>query len=71
LHPKVFRSARDDGETPNTIALSIGITSNERHDHVVGLTMTTVNGGGRTGRGVASTSCRRPIDRTACSELPY
>jgi Zn-dependent peptidase ImmA (M78 family)/DNA-binding XRE family transcriptional regulator len=49
LLAKVFRSLRDDGETPATIALSIGITNGELQDHVFGLTLTSVLGDGPTG----------------------
>jgi Zn-dependent peptidase ImmA (M78 family)/DNA-binding XRE family transcriptional regulator len=45
LLSKVFRSARDDGETPATIAAAIGITSEELKNHVFGLTLTTLEGG--------------------------
>lgn len=44
---KVFRAARDDGETPATIAAAIGITSDELQQHVFGLTLTTLAGGQR------------------------
>jgi len=44
LLSKVFRSARDDGETLATIAAAIGITSEELKDHVFGLTLTTLAG---------------------------
>jgi Zn-dependent peptidase ImmA (M78 family)/DNA-binding XRE family transcriptional regulator len=44
LLSKVFRSARDDGDTPATIAADIGITSDELKDHVFGLTLTTLPG---------------------------
>lgn len=47
LLSKVFRSVRDDGETPATIAAAIGITSDELHEHVFGLTLTTLEGGHR------------------------
>jgi Zn-dependent peptidase ImmA (M78 family) len=47
---KVFRSARDDGETPTIIAAAIGISPEELQAHVFGLTLTTVTGG----RGTAS-----------------
>lgn len=47
LLAKVFRSVRDGGETPGTIASAIGITTGELQGHVFGLTMTAVNGGGR------------------------
>lgn len=53
LLAKVFRSLRDDGETPTTIALSIGITSDELQDHVFGLTLTSVIGGGHAGPAAA------------------
>jgi Zn-dependent peptidase ImmA (M78 family)/DNA-binding XRE family transcriptional regulator len=49
LLAKVFRLIRDDGETPATIADSIGITTDELRDHVFGLTLTAVSGGWRTG----------------------
>jgi Zn-dependent peptidase ImmA (M78 family)/DNA-binding XRE family transcriptional regulator len=42
---KVFRSARDEGETPTTIAAAIGISTEELQSHVFGLTLTTVKGG--------------------------
>lgn len=48
LLAKVLRSVRNDGETPATIAISIGISSDELQDHLFGLTLTAVNGGGRT-----------------------
>jgi Zn-dependent peptidase ImmA (M78 family) len=41
---KVFRSVRDDGKTPATIAADIGITSAELGNHVFGLTLTAVPG---------------------------
>jgi Zn-dependent peptidase ImmA (M78 family) len=47
LLSKVFRSVRDDGETPTTIAAAIGISTEELRAHVFGLTLTTVNGGHR------------------------
>lgn len=49
LLAKVLRSVRDDGETLATIATSIGITSDELQGLVFGLTLTALNGGGRTG----------------------
>lgn len=49
LLAKVFRSLRDGGETPTTIAVSIGITSDELQHHVFGLTLTSVLGDGHTG----------------------
>jgi Zn-dependent peptidase ImmA (M78 family)/DNA-binding XRE family transcriptional regulator len=45
LLSKVFRSIREDGERPATIAAAIGITSDELHEHVFGLTLTTLAGG--------------------------
>lgn len=48
LLSKVFRSVREDGDTPSTIAAVIGITSHELQNHVFGLTMTTVPGGHNT-----------------------
>ena len=45
---KVFRAARDDGETLSTIAAAIGISTEELRAHVFGLTLTTVPGGSRT-----------------------
>lgn len=42
---KVFRSARQHGETPATIAAAIGITATELRAHVFGLTLTPVTGG--------------------------
>jgi Zn-dependent peptidase ImmA (M78 family)/DNA-binding XRE family transcriptional regulator len=47
LLAKVLRSVRDDGETPTSIAVSIGISSDELQDHLFGLTLTAVNGDGR------------------------
>ncbi|MBI1758721.1 MAG: ImmA/IrrE family metallo-endopeptidase [Actinobacteria bacterium] len=44
LLAKVFRSVRDDGETPAKIAADIGINVNELHAHVFGLTLTAVDG---------------------------
>jgi Zn-dependent peptidase ImmA (M78 family)/DNA-binding XRE family transcriptional regulator len=44
LLAKVFRSLRDDGETPTTIASAIGITTDELQAHVFGLTLTAVTG---------------------------
>ena len=38
---KVFRSIREDGEKPATIAAAIGITSDELQEHVFGLTLTS------------------------------
>jgi Zn-dependent peptidase ImmA (M78 family)/DNA-binding XRE family transcriptional regulator len=49
LLAKVFRALRDDGHTAATIAESIGISRAELHDHVFGLTLTAVSGGGRGG----------------------
>lgn len=49
LLAKVLRSVRDEGETPATIAASIGITSDELRDHIFGLTLTAVSGGGLPG----------------------
>jgi Zn-dependent peptidase ImmA (M78 family)/DNA-binding XRE family transcriptional regulator len=46
LLTKVFRLVRDDGATLATIANSIGITAGEFQDHVFGLTLTAVSGGG-------------------------
>ena len=45
LLSKVFRSIRDEGDTPATIAAAIGITSDELQEHVFGLTLTTLTGG--------------------------
>ena len=45
LLSKVFRSIRDEGDTPATIAAAIGITSDELQQHVFGLTLTTLTGG--------------------------
>jgi Zn-dependent peptidase ImmA (M78 family)/DNA-binding XRE family transcriptional regulator len=45
LLSKVFRSIREDGETPATIAAAIGISSSELQEHVFGLTLTTLAGG--------------------------
>jgi Zn-dependent peptidase ImmA (M78 family) len=45
LLSKVFRSIREDGEKPATIAAAIGISSDELHEHVFGLTLTTLPGG--------------------------
>lgn len=42
---KVFRSARQHGETPATIAAVIGISAAELRAHVFGLTLTPVTGG--------------------------
>lgn len=47
LLAKVLRAAREDGETLATIATSIGITSSELRQHIFGLTLTSVPGGGR------------------------
>jgi hypothetical protein len=47
LLSKVFRSIRDEGDTPATIAAAIGITSDELQQHVFGLTLTTLPGGDR------------------------
>jgi Zn-dependent peptidase ImmA (M78 family)/DNA-binding XRE family transcriptional regulator len=43
---KVFRSLREDRETPAAIAESIGISTEELQAHVFGLTLTAVNGAG-------------------------
>jgi hypothetical protein len=45
LLSKVFRSIREDGEKPATIATEIGITGEELQEHVFGLTLTTLPGG--------------------------
>jgi Zn-dependent peptidase ImmA (M78 family) len=42
LLTKVFRSIRDEGETPAAIADAIGISIDELHAHVFGLTLTAV-----------------------------
>jgi hypothetical protein len=47
LLAKVLRSVRGDGETPTSIALSIGISGDELQDHLFGLTLTAINGDGR------------------------
>ena len=39
LLAKVFRAVRDGGETPATIADAIGITADELHAQVFGLTL--------------------------------
>lgn len=44
LLAKVFRSVRDGGETPATVAAAIGITTNELQAHVFSLTLTAVTG---------------------------
>jgi Zn-dependent peptidase ImmA (M78 family)/DNA-binding XRE family transcriptional regulator len=44
LLAKVFRSVRDERETPATIAAAIGITADELQAHVFGLTLTAVKG---------------------------
>jgi Zn-dependent peptidase ImmA (M78 family)/DNA-binding XRE family transcriptional regulator len=44
LLAKVFRSVRDEGETPTTIAAAIGITTDELQAHVFGLTLIAVTG---------------------------
>ena len=44
LLSKAFRSIRDEGDTPATIAAAIGITSDELQQHVFGLTLTTLPG---------------------------
>jgi Zn-dependent peptidase ImmA (M78 family)/DNA-binding XRE family transcriptional regulator len=44
LLAKVFRAVRDGGETPATIADAIGITADELHAHVFGLTLVAVTG---------------------------
>ncbi|WP_279580064.1 hypothetical protein [Fodinicola feengrottensis] len=55
LLAKVFRSVRDEGESPATIAAAIGITPDELQAHVFGLTLTAVSGdrqpGSRAGKG--------------------
>jgi Zn-dependent peptidase ImmA (M78 family)/DNA-binding XRE family transcriptional regulator len=48
LLAKVFRAIRDGGETPATIAASIGISTHELQSHVFGLTLTAVPGDGQT-----------------------
>ena len=48
LLAKVFRAIRDGGETPATIASSIGISTSELQSHVFGLTLTAVPGDGQT-----------------------
>lgn len=48
LLAKVFRAVRDEGETPATVAASIGISSTELQGHIFGLTLTAVSGSGRT-----------------------
>jgi Zn-dependent peptidase ImmA (M78 family)/DNA-binding XRE family transcriptional regulator len=45
LLSKVFRSIREDGERPATIAAAVGITCDELQAHVFGLTLTTLPGG--------------------------
>ena len=45
LLSKVFRSIRDEGDTPAMIAAAIGIASDELQEHVFGLTLTTLTGG--------------------------
>ena len=42
---KVFRSLREGGETPATIADAIGISTEELQAHVFGLTLVAVDGG--------------------------
>ncbi len=49
LLSKVFRSLRDDGESPTKIAVDLGITAEELQAHVFGLTLTLVDGGSQTG----------------------
>ncbi len=44
LLAKVFRSLRDDGTTPAKIAADVGISVDELHAHVFGLTLTAVDG---------------------------
>src|SRR5580692_680123 len=48
LLAKVFRAIRDGGETPATVASSIGISTNELQSHVFGLTLTAVPGDGQS-----------------------
>jgi Zn-dependent peptidase ImmA (M78 family) len=45
LLDKVFRAARRDGQTPATIAASLGLSADEVQAHVFGLTMTALPGG--------------------------
>jgi len=47
LLAKVFRSIRDDGETPARIADAIGISMDEVRAHVFGLTLTAISGEGQ------------------------
>jgi Zn-dependent peptidase ImmA (M78 family)/transcriptional regulator with XRE-family HTH domain len=48
LLAKVFRAIRSGGETPATIASSIGISTGELQSHVFGLTLTAVPGDGQS-----------------------
>jgi Zn-dependent peptidase ImmA (M78 family)/DNA-binding XRE family transcriptional regulator len=45
LLAKVFRSARQHGETPARVAAAIGITTEELRAHLFGLTLTAIPGG--------------------------
>jgi Zn-dependent peptidase ImmA (M78 family) len=42
LLAKVFQALRDEGDGPATIAAAVGISVDELHDHVFGLTITAV-----------------------------
>ena len=53
LLAKVFRAVRDGGDTPATIASSIGISTSELQSHVFGLTLTAIPGDGRAVTGAA------------------
>jgi Zn-dependent peptidase ImmA (M78 family)/DNA-binding XRE family transcriptional regulator len=48
LLAKVFRSVREEHETPGTIAAAVGITTDELQAHVFGLTLTAVKGAPRS-----------------------
>jgi len=58
LLAKVFRSVRDEGETPAKIAADIGISVDELHAHVFGLTLTAVDGNNAAGGGCSPGNLR-------------
>jgi Zn-dependent peptidase ImmA (M78 family)/DNA-binding XRE family transcriptional regulator len=44
LLAKVFRSVREEGKTPSSIATELGISTEELHSHVFGLALTALDG---------------------------
>jgi Zn-dependent peptidase ImmA (M78 family)/DNA-binding XRE family transcriptional regulator len=64
LLAKVFRSVRDDGGTPSTIATDLGFGTDELYSHVFGLALTAVDGATLDGTKPTVTTNSRPATST-------